>query len=121
MPYPSNSRDLHFYNKIRVPPTLKRMKIIIDFVDVKPSLEISALIFHNLNITQITFSDVCNLQNVVKASFDVFPSSSYSSLDNYLLKILGVLSGIKHLALSRSTSKVWFFLPRVILLWMTIY
>jgi len=83
------------YNKICVPPTLKTVKIIAAIFDIEPSLEISQItapVFGNLK------SPICNLQNVVKASFDVFPSSSDDpALDVYLLKLLGALPRIKHL------------------------
>jgi len=62
---------------------------------------------HYLNVTQIRFSDVSNLQNVMRASLDVFPSLSDHSLAfKCLFKLLNALSGIKHLSLGCSTTKV---------------
>jgi hypothetical protein len=85
---------------IRVPPTLKRLEINVDTGNVAPRI-------HYLNITQIRFNDVGILQKMVRASLDVFPSSSDTSKAfTSLRKLLNALSGIKHLVLGCSTTKV---------------
>jgi hypothetical protein len=89
---------------IRVPPSLKWLKIIINNSDAGASLEIDVPVLEYLCIANITFTDTSNLQNVMEASLDVFPSSSASAFT--LLKLLGALAGIKHLELSHSTTKV---------------
>jgi hypothetical protein len=89
---------------IRVPPSLKWLKIIINNPDAGASLEIDVPVLEYLCVANITFTDTSNLQNVMEASLDVFPSSSASTFT--LLKLLGALSGIKHLVLSHSTTKV---------------
>jgi len=93
------------YDEIRVPPTLKRLNTTVDY-GFEPSLEIQELTFDYLNTTQITFGDVSSLQSVVKASLDVFSSLDDPNLTSHLLKLFGALSGIKHLVLSISTTKV---------------
>ncbi|KAK2352937.1 F-box/FBD/LRR-repeat protein [Trifolium repens] len=88
---------------IRVPPSLKWLKIIINNSDAGASLEIDVPVLEYLCIANITFTDTSNLQNVMEASLDVFPSSAASAFT--LLKLLGALGGIKHLVLSCSTTK----------------
>lgn len=105
--------DTYFFNgnytdflvgDLRVPPMLKRLKINFDTGNVAPCI-------YYLNLTHIRFGDVGNLQNVVRASLDVFPSSGYHSfLFTCLLKLLNALSGIKHLVLGCSTTKVQFII-----------
>jgi hypothetical protein len=85
-----------------VPPTLKRLKISVHACNGG----FVAHCFHYINITQIRFSDVGNLQNMVRASLDVFHSSSDTFAFASLLRLLNALSGIKYLALSCSTTKV---------------
>ncbi|XP_045805609.1 F-box/FBD/LRR-repeat protein At4g26340-like [Trifolium pratense] len=100
--------DLCFYAEdsggiIRVPPSLKWLKIIINNSDAGASLEIDVPVLEYLCIANITITDANNLQNVVEASVDVFPSSAASAFT--FLKVLSALTGIKHLVLSRSTTK----------------
>ncbi|PNX76821.1 F-box/FBD/LRR-repeat protein [Trifolium pratense] len=100
--------DLCFYAEdsggiIRVPPSLKWLKIIINNSDAGASLEIDVPVLEYLCIANITITDANNLQNVVEASVDVFPSSAASAFT--FLKLLSALTGIKHLVLSRSTTK----------------
>jgi hypothetical protein len=99
------------YDKICLPPTLKTLKIIVDIDDGVASFVMNGLVFYHINSTKTTLSDVGNLQYVAKASLDIFRSLDYSDdLDfTSLLNLLTALSGIKHLALSRSTTKVWFY------------
>ncbi|GAU24743.1 hypothetical protein TSUD_355720 [Trifolium subterraneum] len=89
---------------LRVPPALKWLKIIINNSDAGASLEIDVPVLEYLCIANITVTDASNLQNVVEASLDVLPSSAASAFP--LFKLLGALAGIKHLVLSRSTTKV---------------
>ncbi|PNY12257.1 F-box/FBD/LRR-repeat protein [Trifolium pratense] len=92
-------------DKVCVPPSLKRLKIVIDN-DLGASLEINAPVIEYLNITNITFGEVFsmnNLPNIVEAYLDVFPQLSGSVISLHIL--LGALSGTRHLLLSRSTTK----------------
>lgn len=99
------------YDKICLPPTLKTLKIIVDIDDGVASFMLNELVFYYINSTKTTLNDVGNLQYVAKASLDIFRSLDYSDdLDfTSLLNLLTALSGIKHLALSRSTTKVRFY------------
>jgi hypothetical protein len=95
------------YANICFPPTLKSLQIDVDIASVGAFLYDNPPCPHYLNLTQIRFGDVSNLQNVMRASFDVFPSSSDHSLAfKCLFKLLNALSGIKHLSLGCSTTKV---------------
>lgn len=94
------------YDIIRVPSTLKWLKIVLGNGDIGASLEMNAPGLEYLNISEITFSNVGSLENVVEASLDVFPSPGDSAYAFTLLKLLETLSGVKHLVLSRSTTKV---------------
>ncbi|CAJ2632901.1 unnamed protein product [Trifolium pratense] len=87
------------YKKLRVPSTLKRLKISSCSC---LEMDLYSLGFDDLN----TFSDVGNLQNVVKASLDVFRCSDGCYLANILVNFFDDLSGIKHLSLSISTIKL---------------
>jgi hypothetical protein len=96
--------------KLCVPPSVKRLKITIEN-DVGAYLEVNAPDLQYLNITQITFGEgfsLYNLPNVVEAYLDVFPTSLGSIVP--LHNLFGALYGTKHLMLSRSTTKVKFFL-----------
>jgi len=99
------------YHHICLPPTLKTLKIIVDIDDDVPSFVINGLAFYYINSTKTTLSDEGNLQYVAKASVDIFRSLDYfDDLDSTsLLNLLTALSGIKRLALSRSTTKVRFY------------
>lgn len=99
------------YDKICLPPTLKTLKIIVDIDDGVASFMLNELVFYYINSTKTTLNDVGNLQYVAKASLDIFRSLDYSDdLDfTSLLNLLTALSGIKHLALSCSTTKVRFY------------
>ncbi|XP_045797921.1 FBD-associated F-box protein At3g52670-like [Trifolium pratense] len=96
------------YKKLRVPSTLKRLKISsVGYGCYCLEMDLYSLGFDDLN----TFSDVGNLQNVVKASLDVFRCSDGCYLTNKLVSFFNVLSGIKHLSLSISTIELilpWF-------------
>jgi len=104
------SLNLYFYAEeydiIRVPSTLKWLNIVLGNGDIGASLEMDAPGLEYLNISEITFSNVGSLQNVVEASLDVFPSPGDSASAFNLLKLLDTLSGVKRLVLSRSTTKV---------------
>lgn len=103
------------YNKICLPPTLKTLKIIVDIDHSVASFMINGLVFYYINSTETTLSDVGNLQYVAKASLDIFPSLDYSDLDfTSFLNLVTALSGIKHLELSRSTTKVQFYYMTVL-------
>lgn len=93
-------------DKVCVPPSLKRLTIIIDN-EVGAYLEMKAPDLEYLYINGITSGEVFsmyNLHNVVEAHLNVFlqPFSSVIPLNN----LLGNLSGTKHLVLGRSTTKV---------------
>lgn len=101
--------DLSFYPKcydgIRVPPSLKRLKIIIKN-DIGAFLEeISTLGLKHLNLTNMTLgNNMYNLHDVVEAYVDLYhlPADNTFTLFNFLHS----LTRIKHLVLSRSTTKV---------------
>jgi hypothetical protein len=104
------SLDLYFsiqsMDKVCVPPSLKWLTIDIEN-EVGAYLEINAPNLEYLDITGITFDKVFhmyNLHNVVEAHLDVFPHSLGSVIP--LNNLLNALSGIKHLVLGRSTTKV---------------
>ncbi|MCI21432.1 F-box family protein, partial [Trifolium medium] len=101
--------DLHFrpvcLDKVSVPPSLKKLRIGAK-IDVGAYLEIDAPDLECLIVRKITFGKVFsmyNLHNVVAAYLDVFPRSFVSVFA--LHDLLNALSGIKHLMLSRSTTK----------------
>ncbi|CAJ2663830.1 unnamed protein product [Trifolium pratense] len=102
--------DLHFrpvcFDKVCVPPSLKRLRIGTK-TDVGASLEIDAPDLECLIVRKITFGNVFsmyNLHNVAAAYLDVFARSTGSVIS--LHDLLNALSGIKHLMLSRSTTKL---------------
>ncbi|GAU24749.1 hypothetical protein TSUD_355780 [Trifolium subterraneum] len=102
--------DLYFrpvcLDKVCVPPSLKRLRIGIK-IDAGAYLEIDAPDLVCLVIKKITFDKVFsmyNLHNVVAAYLDVFPRS-FGFVVIPLHNLLNALSGVKHLMLSRSTTK----------------
>jgi len=102
--------SLESLDKVCVPPSVRRLKIINDDDEIGVYLEINAPDLEYLNITQITLGQafsMCNLHNVVEAYLDVFPHSFGSVIP--LHNLLGALSGTKHLVLNPSTTKVIFF------------
>jgi len=104
---------------IRVPSSLTRLKItaeneitVEDEITVEnevgASLEIDAPGLKYLSLKHITFCDaaaVGNLHNVEEAYLDVFSTPESESVEP-LLTLLRSLSGLKHLELQRSTTKV---------------
>jgi hypothetical protein len=92
---------------IRVPSSLKRLKITVENM-VGAWLEIDAPSLKYLSLEHITFRDaaaVRNLYNVEEAYLNVFSTPESESVEP-LLNLLRALSGIKHLKLFSSTTKV---------------
>ncbi|GAU24744.1 hypothetical protein TSUD_355730 [Trifolium subterraneum] len=97
--------DSEEYDILRVPSSLKKLKINLgNDNEVGASFEIDAPGLEYLNISRFTFGNVGNLQHVVEASLDIHPPTGASAFT--LVKLLDTLSGVKHLVLSHSTTKV---------------
>lgn len=92
---------------LRVPTSLKRLKIMVE-TKVGACLEIDAPDLKFLSLTNVTISHAAtigNLHKVEEAFLDVLPTPESESVEP-LLNLLRALSGIKHLELFSSTTKV---------------